>query len=268
LARVQPSFASPTPSCCARFLTAIPTALAAKAFPHQSPQSIIGRRLLFRLRTPEPVWGEIIGIAAHQRDVSLEDPGREQIYVTDGYMNHAAAIWWVLRTEGDPVRCAAAVREEIRKAGSQLLVNQLQPMDTLVHDAQSGTRFSLLLIGVFSTFAALLASVGLYGVLSTVVRLRTAEIGVRMALGATPSRIFGLFVGQGLRLSLLGIAVGVVAAFELTQFLNTMLVDVKPTDPATFVSIGILFLPIATAASWLPARRAAALNPTEALREE
>ena len=138
----------------------------------------------------------------------------------------------------------------------------------MVRDAQAGTRFSLLLIGVFSAIAALLAAVGLYGVLSTVVRQRTAEIGVRMALGAAPSRIFSLVAGQGLRLSALGIAIGLVAALELTRAMTTMLVDVKRTDPATYLSMGLVFLLIAAVASWLPARRAAALHPTEALRDE
>ncbi|HLY17842.1 MAG TPA: FtsX-like permease family protein, partial [Bryobacteraceae bacterium] len=141
-------------------------------------------------------------------------------------------------------------------------------MDTLVEHAQASTRFSLLLIGVFAGVAVLLAGVGLYGVLSTVVRQRTPEIGVRMALGAAPSGIFRLVVGQGLQLSAMGIAVGLLAAFELTRAIASMLVGVKPTDTVTFVSMAVLFFAIAAIASWLPARRAAALDPTAALREE
>ena len=141
-------------------------------------------------------------------------------------------------------------------------------MDSLVIAAQAQTRFSLLLIGVFASVAALLAGVGLYGVLATAVRQRTAEIGVRMALGAAPSRIFRLMVGKGLYLSAIGIAIGLLAAFALTRVLTSMLVDVKPTDPATFVSVAVLFLFIAVLASWLPAHRAAALDPTTALRNE
>src|SRR4029077_6221120 len=118
--------------------------------------------------------------------------------------------------------------------GGQLVINDLKPMDSLVRGAQSGTRFSLLLIGVFAPIAALLAAVGLYGVLSTVVRQRTAEIGVRMALGAAPGSIFSLVVGQGLRLSAAGIAVGLVAAFAVTRVMSSMLVGVQPTDPPTF----------------------------------
>jgi ABC-type antimicrobial peptide transport system permease subunit len=113
-----------------------------------------------------------------------------------------------------------------------------------------------------------LASVGLYGVLSTVVRQRTAEIGVRMALGARPASIFNLVVGHGMRLTLAGLVVGIVAAFALTRAMTTMLVGVKATDPATFATMAVVFLMIAIMAAWLPARRAANLDPTVALREE
>jgi predicted permease len=248
-----------------RNLLIVDQALAAKAFPHESA---VGKRILFRARTPEAQWGEIVGVVAHQRDVSLAEPGREQLYVTDGYMNHGLASYWALRTEGDPAPYARLVGAEVRKFGRSALTTEMEPMESVVLDAQAGTRFSLLLIGVFSAIAALLAAVGLYGVLSTVVRQRTAEIGVRMALGAAPYRIFSLVAGQGLRLSALGIAIGLVAALELTRAMTTMLVDVKRTDPATYLSMGLVFLLIAAVASWLPARRAAALHPTEALRDE
>jgi putative ABC transport system permease protein len=228
----------------------------------------VGKRILFRVRTPEAQWGEIIGVVAHQRNTSLIEPGREQLYVTDGYVNHRAASWWALRTEGDPAGYASAVREVVRQAGSETLINEMQPMDSLVIGAQAQTRFSLLLIGVFSAIAALLAGVGLYGVLATSVRQRTAEIGVRMALGAAPSRIFRLMVGKGLYLSVLGIGIGLLAALALTRVLTSMLVEVKPTDPATFVFVAVLFLLIAVIASWLPALRAAGLDPTTALRNE
>src|SRR6185437_11820268 len=149
----------------------------------------------------------IIGVVAHQRNTSLIEPGREQLYVADGYVNHRAANWWALRTDGDPSVLANSVREVVRKMGKETFINQMQPMDTLVTKAQAQTRFSLLLIGVFSTIAALLAGVGLYGVLATLVRQRTAEIGVRMALGAAPSRIFRLMIGKGLYLSGIGIGI-------------------------------------------------------------
>jgi len=119
-----------------------------------------------------------------------------------------------------------------------------------------------------STIAATLAGVGLYGVLSTVVRQRTAEIGLRMALGAVPGSVFRLVVGHGLRLSAAGVAIGVAAAFGLTRAMTSMLVGVKATDPITFAAMAALFLIVAVIASGLPARRASGLDPTIALREE
>jgi len=248
-----------------RNLLIVDQALAAKAFPNESP---IGKRILFRVNTPEAQWGEIIGVVAHERNTSLVEPGREQLYVTDGYVNHGAASWWALRSDGDPAALASTVREVVRQQGKTTLINEMQPMDSRVTKAQAQTRFSLLLIGVFSAIATLLAGVGLYGVLATSVRQQTAEIGVRMALGAAPSRIFRLMVGKGLSLSAIGIVIGVVGAFALTRVLASMLVDVKPTDPGTFLSVAGLFLFIAVMASWLPALRAAGLDPTTALRTE
>ncbi len=240
-------------------------ALAAKAFPGRSA---VGQRILVRIATPAAEWVEVIGVATHQRDTDLAIAGREQVYVTDGYVNFGAVNRWALRTAGDPARYSTAVREEIRKLDPSFLIAELRPLDEWVERAQAGTRFSLLLIGIFAVIAALLAAVGLYGVLSTVVRQRTAEIGVRMALGAAPSGIFSLVVGQGLRLSAAGIAVGLVAAFAVTRVMSSMLVGVQPTDPPTFAVMAVMFALIAAAASWLPARRAAGLDPTQALREE
>lgn len=256
---------TPEDSTPDRNLIIVDQVLAAKAFPNESA---VGKRILFRVRTPEAQWGEIIGVVAHQRNTSLIEPGREQLYVTDGYVNHQFASWWSLRTDGDPGALAGAVREVVRKAGKETFINEMQTMDTRVVQAQAQTRFSLLLIGVFSAIAAILAGVGLYGVLATLVRQRTAEIGVRMALGAAPSRIFRLMVGKGLFLSVIGIAIGLVGAFLLTRVLASMLVEVKPTDPVTFVSVAVLFLLVAAIASWLPALRAARLDPTTALRNE
>ena len=113
----------------------------------------------------------------------------------------------------------------------------------------------------------LLVSVGLYGVLSTIVRQRTAEIGVRMAIGASPHSILRLVIGYGLRLSALGIFIGLLAALILTRGMKTLLVGVRATDPLTFAGMGIVFFAIAAMSLWLPARRAAALDPTAALRE-
>ncbi len=238
--------------------------LAAKAFPGQSA---VGKRILARINTPQAQWMEIIGVVAHQRENSLATAGREQIFFPDAYLGNFVNNW-VLRTSGAPAAFASQVRGAIASAGGNLLINDLKPMDGWVREAQSGTRFSLLLIGIFSAVAGLLAGVGLYGVLSTVVRQRTAEIGVRVALGAGPRNILRMVVGQGLRLSVGGVALGLAASFALTRAMTSMLVGVQPTDPTTYTAVAAIFFAIAAVASWLPAQRAARLDPTIALRGE
>jgi len=248
-----------------RNLVVIDDVLASKAF---HGQSAVGKRILIRLRTPEAEWVEIVGVVAHQHAVSLTEPGREQVYFTDAFVGSGRVDWWAMRTGNAPANYGNAIRAAVKEVDSHLLVTEMQPVEVLVSHAQAGTRFSLILITVFAIIAGALAGVGLYGVLSTAVRQRTAEIGVRMALGAGREEIFHLVVGQGLRLSAIGVAAGVIGAFVLTRLMRAMLVGVKATDPATFGVVAILFLFVAAMASWLPARRAASLDPARALREE
>jgi ABC-type antimicrobial peptide transport system permease subunit len=198
----------------------------------------------------------------------LSEPGREQVYFADAYIGSGATDHWALRTGTDPARYANDVRAAVKAFDPHLLITDMQPMDAVLEKARAGTRFSLILIASFAVVAALLAGVGLYGVLATVVRQRTAEIGVRMTLGAGPSQIFQLIVGQGLRLTGIGVIVGLFAAFALTREMASMLVGIKANDPATFVTMAVVFFLIATMASWLPAWRAASLDPIAALREE
>ncbi len=239
--------------------------MAHKAF---GGRPAVGERLFVRVRSNEPEWLDVIGVVEQQRHASLAVEGREAIFVTDGFLGHGGANHWMVRTSGDPNALAAAVRGEVARFSPGSPVAELQPYQAFVDQATAPTRFALVLIGVFAAIAAVLASVGLYGVLSTAVRQRTAEIGIRMTFGAAPASIFGLVIGQGLKLSALGIAGGVVAALVLTRLMRTLLVGVRPTDPVTFAAIAVVFLLVAVAACWVPARRAASLDPNAALREE
>jgi putative ABC transport system permease protein len=137
-----------------------------------------------------------------------------------------------------------------------------------VDQSLAAERLTMRLCTFFGCLALVLACVGLYGVMSYAVAQRTAEIGVRMALGAAPASIFQLIVGQGLRLSAAGILVGLAAAAGLTRVMTSMLIGVRPSDPPTYAVMAVVFFAIAALASWLPARRAAALDPTVALRGE
>ena len=246
-------------------LIVIDRRLASKAFPGQSA---VGRTLLARVRTPEPERFEVIGVVDHQRHESLAADGREAMYLTDGYMTFGAASRWAVRTSEDPASLAPLVRAAVADLNPRAGVIEVQPMEVFVGQARAQTKFALILIAIFAGIALVLAAVGLYSVLSTAVRQRTAEIGVRMAFGAGHGAIFRMMVAQGLRLSAAGIACGLVAAFALTGVMRTLLVGVEPTDPATFAAMAAGFFVIAIVACGVPALRAARLDPMVALREE
>ncbi|MBI3401881.1 MAG: ABC transporter permease [Acidobacteria bacterium] len=239
--------------------------LAARAFPNESP---VGKRLLIRIVTPEAEWADVIGVVAHQRHASLADPGPEAIFITDSVFGHGAAGRWAVRTSGDPNLITAAVRAAIAAMDPRVALAEVQPMSAYVEKAMAPLRFTATLIGMFAVVAMLLAGVGLYGVLSTIVRMRTAEIGLRMVFGAESGSILGLVVGEGLKLSAGGMAIGLAGALAITRVMASMLVGIQPTDPVTFGAIAVLFWLITLAASWIPAFRASRLDPMAALREE
>jgi len=246
-------------------LVVVDTRLARKAFPGQAA---VGRQILMRTGGPEAEPFQIIGVVGHQRHETLAADGREAVFLPDGFFGFGATDRWVVRTSGDPVQLAGPVRAAIRELDRSLAVTDLQPMQALVDRARAPTRFGLVLIGIFATIAVVLAAVGLYGVLSTTVRQRTSEIGVRLAFGAERGNILRLIVGQGLKLSVIGVVLGVAAAVGLTRLMSSMLVGVGATDPMTFGAMIVLFLVLATVACWIPARRAAGLDPNVALRDE
>ena len=237
-------------------------------FPGENP---VGKRLFIRSRGAEAEWLEVIGVVEHQRHEGLAAEGPQAIFLPDGFFGHGATQNWVVRcgsADCDPAQLSSAARNVVKELDPKLSVSRMQPYAELVDRAMTPTRFALVLIGVFAGVAAVLACVGLYGVLSTAVRQRTAEIGVRVAFGATGGSIQRLVIGDGMKLAGLGLVIGLAGAFFLTRAMTTMLVGVQPTDPATYVAIIALFLAIAVISCWLPARRAAALDPSNALRSD
>ena len=232
------------------------------AFGQQSP---IGKTVFARIRTEQPEAFTVIGVVRHHRHLTLYGDEKELLFFPAGAIGGGR---WLVRTSSDPTALGQAIRAAVTSLNPQYLVTEMRPLTYYVDKARSATRFALVLIGIFATIAALLASVGLYGVLSSVVRQRTSEIGIRMAFGAQSSSIFRLVIGQGLRMSAVGIGIGLVIAIATTRVMSSMLVDVRPTDPITFVVMVLLFLAVAAAACWLPARRAAGMDPNAALRQE
>jgi putative ABC transport system permease protein len=245
-------------------LIIIDRVLAGKAYPGQSA---VGKTLVARINTPEPQRYEIIGVVDHQRHVNPARDGREGMFVPDG-IQHGAANRWAVRTSGDPMQAASAARALVTELNPRTGAIEVQPMAAFLEKAQAQTKFALVLIGIFAGVALVLAAVGLYSVLSTTVRQRTAEIGVRMAFGAGHASIFNMMVVQGLRLSAAGVGLGIIAALLMTGAMQSMLIDVQPSDPATFVVMAIGFLLIAAVACGLPALRASRLDPMVALRDD
>jgi putative ABC transport system permease protein len=230
-------------------------------------RSAIGETFLVRVFAPEPIFVEVVGVVEHQRNGDLARVGMPAVFFPDGLLGTIAGSWAV-RAGTDPLAQVPRIREVVGSVDPDLPISDVRTMGSYVDEAMAPTRFALTLIGVFGLIALVLACVGLYGVLSYVVRQRTSEIGVRMAFGAERGNIATLVVRQGLGLAGAGLVLGLGAALGLSGFLESLMVGVSPTDPVTFGGIGLLFALVAALACYLPARRAARLDPVSALREE
>jgi putative ABC transport system permease protein len=174
----------------------------------------------------------------------------------------------VAHVSGSPMGLAAAVRKEVAQLDHEQPVADVRPMQEVVDLAMAGSRFNTVLLVTFAVMAFVLASVGIYGVVSYDVSRRTNEIGIRMALGAQPDEVRKLILGQGARLAVYGIVAGWIGAGLLNRWMGSMLYGVSPTDAWTFGAISILLAVVALLASYLPSRRAMGLDPMAALRHE
>jgi putative ABC transport system permease protein len=239
--------------------------LAEKLSPNASP---VGQRILIRFTTLEPVEVEIIGVVRHQRGPSLAEDGTEGIYVTHRYAGTPGNLAYAVRTAGDAGALLAQVRDVLRELDPLIPLSDARTMEERVADSMTETRFALVLIGVFGLLAMTLAAIGIYGVLSHIVRQRVGEIGVRMALGAEASGILGLVAGQVVTLTAVGVVIGLVVSVWATRLMQGLLVGVEPFDLATYAAVALGFFAVATAASVVPVRRATRIDPVVALRED
>jgi putative ABC transport system permease protein len=219
---------------------------------------------------------EIVGVVAHVKNYGLDSPGpvqaelyRARDQVPDRFQPLLAdRVSLVVRTAGDPAAMAPAVRRAVQEVDPNQPVYNVNTMEQVLSDSVASQRLSMLLLSIFAAVAMTLAAVGIYGVMSYTVAQRTHEIGVRMALGAQEGDVLRMVVGQGLKLVLAGVLIGLAAALALTRLMSSLLFGVSATDPATLVAISLLLVGVAVLASYIPARRATKVDPLIALRYE
>jgi predicted permease len=250
--------------------TSVPVAIVnenlARLFWPQYPEGAnpVGQHILIG-NDPQPV--EIVGIAANVRQYGRDDNPKPELYLPCAQKPPLSAMLAV-RTDGNPLSFANAVRAQILAIDRDQPVSAVASMDELVEASEGQLRLMMTLLGIFAGAAALLAVMGLYGLISYSVVQRTKEIGIRRALGAQRNDIVSLMAGEVVRLTLTGVVLGIGGAFALTRLLNELLFRIKATDPATFVGISVLFVLVGVSASYIPARRAAKVDPMVALRYE
>ena len=247
----------------ARHVVLISESMARQHFPGEDP---IGKRIavdMFEKPTPT----EIVGIVGDVRYDSLTDEAEPTVYfpppeLTYGFMT------LVIQTAGDPVAMAPAVRRELSALDPDQPVSDVRTMNQVMADTVGRARFNTLLFGLFGVLATLLAAVGIFGVMNYSVTLRTHEIGLRMALGAQRGQVLMLILRQGLLITLIGIGIGLAGALALTRVMSGLLFGVNATDPATFAAIVLLLGAVSLIACFIPARKAAKVDPMVALNYE
>jgi putative ABC transport system permease protein len=216
---------------------------------------------------PEGPWMTIVGVIGDIRHRGLEEEPRPELYIT--YLqNPPVAPFIVLRTTSDPALLADTVRAELRRIDKNIPLYDMRTMSTLRSDTVSTRRFILLIVAAFGVLALGLAAIGVYGVMSLIVSERTREVGVRLALGAEPSQLLTMVVGQATKLAAIGVAIGVAAALALAPLLDSQLYGVASIDPLTFITVPVALLLIAALAAAVPARKAMRIDPLTALRIE
>jgi predicted permease len=219
---------------------------------------------------------QIVGIVGDIRDQSLNRRPRPAMYVPLAQLPdeintvnlRLLPIAWFIRTRVEPQALGTLIQNELRQASGGLPVASIRSMDDIERRSVARQNFSMLLMTIFGCAALLLAAIGIYGLLAYSVQQRTQEIGIRMALGARPEAVRNMILFQGMRLALVGVAIGIAAALGLTRLLASFLFGVQPRDPLVFIAVPVLLTAVALLACYLPARRATRINPLEALRWE
>src|SRR5581483_1653908 len=238
--------------------------LAERYWPNQDP---IGKRLKLGSAEAQSPWMTVVGVVGHVRQYTLDAESRPAIY--QPYTQQpTSTMYLVVKTESNPTGMLPAVTAEIRKLNPDTPIYDVHTMEQRLSDSLAQRRFSMLLLLLFSALALILATVGIYGVMSYSVTQRTHELGIRVALGAQQKTILGMIVKHGLTLTLIGIGAGLLVAYSLTRVMTGLLYGVSPTDSLTFILISLVLTATGLLACFIPARRATKVDPMIALRYE
>jgi putative ABC transport system permease protein len=236
--------------------------MARRYWPGVSP---VGRRV--RFNGDGSVWMEVVGVIADVKHWGLDAPVNPELYQPIGQpLALSSTMTFVVSTAADSTALASAVREQVRALDPNLPLSTVRTIEEIAAVSVATRRGGMLLVGVFGALALVLAAAGIHGVMSHLVALRTAEIGVRMTLGAAPRSVLALFLREGALQALAGLAVGVTGGVLLMRTFRTMLYGVEPADPLTIAGVALVLLATALAACAIPARRAMRVDPVTALR--
>jgi putative ABC transport system permease protein len=225
----------------------------------------VGKRIKW-IRSETPL--EVVGVVGAIKHVGLAEPAHETVYFPYMQYPRSPSMSFTVRSSGDPLALAGTVRGRVWALDSNQPVSDVTPMSELVWKSIARQRLNMVLLSIFAAVALVLAVVGIYGMVSYVVVQRNREIGIRMALGAPPYNIFRLILGQAMVLALVGIGLGLLLSFALTQLMASLLFGVNATDPLTFLSLTLFLMAIIIVASFFPARRAMQVSPVVAIAEE
>ena len=237
--------------------------LAHRAWPNESP---VGKRLVLDYNRGKYAY-EVVGVAADTRFYGLKSTPGPEIFIPHA-QNPYLILNVVIRTSSNPKLLARAVEQEVNKLDPGQPVHSMVTMDELVSASVAADRFSMLLLGVLSVIALILAAIGIYGIVAYLVTQRTREIGLRMALGAKPGTVLTLILSESFKLAVFGLVIGMIAALALNRLISSLLFRVSSTDVLTFAGITLTLAVVALAAAYIPARRAARVDPMIALRQE